>query len=96
MGKFEDLIAEAVFKRFNALPKRYKPGIRSNGVSTWVPLSGIVVSDGKGIMKRHYDKTSQLKHWDRRYSKPDMSSSWVSTKPRVGSTKILSVAAVLA
>ena len=39
-----DAIANAVFKAFEALPKKSKPALQTNGVHTWVPLSGIVVS----------------------------------------------------
>lgn len=46
MGKFQERIADAVFERFNALPAKYKPAVRANGVSSWIPLSGIVVSNG--------------------------------------------------
>lgn len=40
----EDAIAQAVLKRFNALPPKCKPALQTNGIQTWVPLSGIVIS----------------------------------------------------
>ncbi|KAF2668215.1 hypothetical protein BT63DRAFT_425534 [Microthyrium microscopicum] len=38
-----DSIALAVTEAFARLPKRYKPGLRSNGVHEWIPLAGIVL-----------------------------------------------------
>ena len=40
----EDAIAHAVFDRFNALPAKSKPALQTNGIQTWVPLSGIVIT----------------------------------------------------
>lgn len=39
-----DAIVHAVFEKFNALPTKCKPALQSNGIQTWVPLSGIVMS----------------------------------------------------
>lgn len=37
-----DAIAAVVLEEFDKLPANRKPAVRSNGVSEWVPLSGIV------------------------------------------------------
>ena len=39
-----DAIAQAVFEKFNALPAKSKPALLTNGIQTWIPLSGIVIS----------------------------------------------------
>ena len=39
----EDGVVNAVFKAFNALPSKSKP-MQTNGIQTWTPLSGIVLS----------------------------------------------------
>lgn len=39
----EDAVVHAVFKAFNALPLKSKP-VQTNGIQSWVPLSGIVLS----------------------------------------------------
>ena len=42
----EDAIVHAVFEKFDALPGKSKPALQTNGIQTWVPLSGIVISHG--------------------------------------------------
>lgn len=39
----ESRIASLVHTHFDALPKRSKPTIRSNGTREWIPMSGIVL-----------------------------------------------------
>ena len=43
----EDKIADIVLAKFNELPAKSKPTINSDGNSSWVPLSGIVLRKGK-------------------------------------------------
>ena len=42
----EDSIADIVIGKFDALPSKSKPVVDINGVSGWVPLSGIVFTNG--------------------------------------------------
>lgn len=39
----ENGVVNAVFNAFNALPSKSKP-MQTNGVQSWIPLSGIVLS----------------------------------------------------
>ncbi len=47
--RFEDAVANAVIKRFDALPAKSKPAVQVGEVHHWVPLSGIVVSRGSDL-----------------------------------------------
>ena len=47
MTSLQDRVVLEVFKKYEALPKKSKPGLDNNGKRQWVPLSGIVMSDGK-------------------------------------------------
>ncbi len=47
-GRLEDAVANAVLKRFDALPRKSKPTVHVGEVCHWVPLSGIVVSSDSG------------------------------------------------
>jgi len=47
--RFEDAVANAVIKRFNALPAKSKPAVQVGEVRHWVPLSGIVLSRGSNF-----------------------------------------------
>jgi hypothetical protein len=47
--RFEDAVANAVIKRFDALPAKSKPAVQVGEVRHWVPLSGIVVSRGSDL-----------------------------------------------
>ena len=40
--KFEDAVANAVLRKFNALPRKCKPAHHQ-----WIPLSGIVLTRGE-------------------------------------------------
>lgn len=46
---FEDAVANAVVKIFDALPAKSKPAVQVGKVRHWVPLSGIVVSRGSDL-----------------------------------------------
>jgi hypothetical protein len=46
MGILEDGIADAVLAKFGALPAKSKP---LAGTNNWIPLSGIVFTNGKGV-----------------------------------------------
>ena len=49
MGAFEDSLTDLVLQKYDSLPTKSKPAIDpSSGLSsTWVPLSGLVVTRGK-------------------------------------------------
>ncbi|MCJ1284225.1 hypothetical protein MMC26_003556 [Xylographa opegraphella] len=47
----EDTVAETVFAKFDALPSKSKPVVDINGVSGWVPLSGIVFVNGTALRR---------------------------------------------
>jgi tRNA-specific adenosine deaminase 1 len=46
MSNIEDAIANAVLEVYESLPIKCKPRQRGNGVGEWVPLAGIVLSQG--------------------------------------------------
>lgn len=46
MGNLEDQIADRILDQFDALPAKYKPARSDAGVCSWVPLSGIVITQG--------------------------------------------------
>ncbi|MCJ1398203.1 hypothetical protein MMC11_001400 [Xylographa trunciseda] len=48
MDPTEDTIADLVIAKFDALPVKSKPVVDAYGVSGWVPLSGIVFTNGDG------------------------------------------------
>lgn len=45
---FEDAVAKAVIDKFDALPQKSKPSAQHDGIRRWIPLSGIVLSNGTG------------------------------------------------
>jgi tRNA-specific adenosine deaminase 1 len=46
MAPDADAIADCVLKTFQALPDKRKPRPRNDGSREWVPLAGIVLSQG--------------------------------------------------
>ena len=46
MNSIENTVADIVIAKFEALPSKSKPVVDVNGVPEWVPLSGIVISNG--------------------------------------------------
>lgn len=42
MASLPDRIAALVHERFDELPAKRKPAVRTNGLREWVPLSAIV------------------------------------------------------
>ncbi|MCJ1436802.1 hypothetical protein MMC27_006184 [Xylographa pallens] len=48
MDSIENSVADIVIAKFDALPSKSKPVVDVNGVSGWVPLSGIVFSNEDG------------------------------------------------
>lgn len=46
MPSLEDRIAELVFAQFEKLPAKSKPTEGGDGARGWVPLSGIVLTQG--------------------------------------------------
>ena len=42
-----DKIADIVLAKYDALPSKSKPAMDAKGVSSWVPLSAIVLTKGK-------------------------------------------------
>ncbi len=41
-SELADLVASSVLEKFNQLPAKRRPAVRSNALHEWVPLSGIV------------------------------------------------------
>ncbi|MCJ1377894.1 hypothetical protein MMC17_000990 [Xylographa soralifera] len=48
MERIEDVVADIVVAKFDALPRNSKPVVDIHGISGWVPLSGIVFTNGDG------------------------------------------------
>ena len=42
----EDKIVDVIFEKYGELPAKSKPGIDTNGILGWVPMSGIVLLRG--------------------------------------------------
>ncbi|MCJ1387667.1 hypothetical protein MMC18_000510 [Xylographa bjoerkii] len=54
MISIEDTVAALVIAKFNALPVKSKPVVDVDGVSGWVPLSGIVFTKGTALRYVNY------------------------------------------
>lgn len=51
MSAIEDLMVDAIHKKFKALPTKSKPRRLANGENEWVPLSGIAILRGTDILQ---------------------------------------------
>lgn len=58
MEELGDRVADAVHVVFDGLHPKVKPARSTEGSVCWVPISGIVVSQGD-ILKNIYKKTNQ-------------------------------------
>lgn len=52
MEELGDRVADTVHAAFDGLHPKFKPARRTEGLVFWVPISGIVVSQGDVLKKR--------------------------------------------
>ncbi len=60
MTKLEDQVTDEVLTKFNALPAKSKPRNNATGLREWVPLSGIVFTNGKLLPKPGHFRGSNV------------------------------------
>lgn len=58
MEKLEDRVADTVHAVFDGLHPKFKPALSAGGSVSWVPISGIVVSQGDVLNEKTCQYTS--------------------------------------